>query len=80
MRKMQLSFKIESFGELAKNGNHQIVEGYIDANSVCEVLKEEIEGLREIYAKDVPYDEFYRQIMNFDGQRFGQTEVNSKDC
>ena len=79
MRKMQLSFTIESFHELADNGERQVVKGYIDANNVYEVLKEEIEALREIYDKNSSFEEFCHRIQSYDKPRFGCTEIDKKD-
>ena len=79
MRKIQLSFKIDNFAEMAPNGEHQVIKGYIDGNNIYEVLKEEIEALRGVYAKEISFAEFCQQIENFDGARFGATEVEAED-
>ncbi len=72
MRRNQLSFKIESFAE---SGNNK-VEGYIDANSIEEVLHEMVSVCHKLYASDVSFDKFILKIVSFDeNKRFGSTEI-----
>lgn len=79
MRKIQLSFKIENFAEMAPNGERQVIKGYIDANNILEVLKEEIDLLRQVYTKDISFADFCHMIENYEGSRFGATEFHAKD-
>lgn len=75
MRKIQMSFTIESFGDCAEDGKHQIVRGYNDANNIHEILKEEIKALNELYDKESTYDELIEKIESFDNIRSDVTEV-----
>ncbi len=78
MRKIQLSFTIESFYEYADNGKRQVVKGYIDANNLSELLKEQLESIRSIYAEKLSIDEFLDELKEYEYKRFGRTEVTSK--
>ncbi len=78
MRKIQLSFTIESFYEYADNGKRQVVKGYIDANNLSELLKEQLDCIRSIYAEKLSIDEFLDELKEYEYKRFGRTEVTSK--
>lgn len=78
MRKIQLSFTIESFYEHADNGKRQVVKGYVDANNLFELLKEQIDSIRSIYYDDLSIDQFLDELKKLDYKRFGRTEINSK--
>ena len=71
MRRNQFSFRVENF---SKDGNRQI-RGYIDANSMQEVLHELLVECHKLYDKEMPFDEFCNQVQTFDEQRYGVTEV-----
>ena len=79
MRKIQMLFRIENFGEMAANGERQVISGYIDANNILEVLREEIDELREIYDKEVSFADFCQMIEKYDERRFGRTDVRPSD-
>lgn len=78
MRKIQLSFTIESFYEYAENGKRQVVRGYIDANNLSELLREHLDSIRSIYAEELSFEEFLDGIKGHDYRRFGKTYVTSK--
>lgn len=71
MRRNQFSFRVENF---TKEGNRKI-QGYIDANSMHEVLHELLVECHKLYGKEMSFDEFCNQVQTFDEQRFGVTEI-----
>lgn len=73
MRRNQLSFTIENFSK--ENGN-QKVKGYIDANSMKEVLHELLKECNKLYYPEDNYLDFCADVIDFEGMRFGSTEIN----
>ena len=75
MRLHQLQIRLESFGEKSTNKKRNIVRGYVDGNNIYEVLQEELKELHKIYEPNISFDEFFDNIKNFNGNRFGRTEI-----
>lgn len=75
MRRNQLSFRIENFDE---EGNRDI-RGYIDANSMKEVLHEMLIECHKLYYSEMSFEDFCKQVQTYDEQRFGVTEVKELD-
>lgn len=80
MRKNQLSFKIESFGDQAQDGYNQKLTGYIDGNGIYEVLSEELKVIHGIYGKGTSFSDFLSYIRDYDDkQRLGRTQCALTD-
>ncbi len=71
MRRNQLSFSIENFD---KQGNTK-VHGYIDANNMAEVLHDMLLACRDIYAPEMPAQDFFKSVTDFSEPRFGRTNI-----
>ena len=82
MRRFQLSLKIESFEELARNGLREKFTGYIDGNNPVEVAKIALIEIYKIYgAKYKGFWEFIETIcmQEIEKNRFGVCEVQVVD-
>lgn len=75
MRKNQLEFKLEVFGENEQN----TYLGYIDANKPEEILHEILEVFHKIYGNDFDFSEFCDKAIKFDERRFGYTSFRLVD-
>lgn len=82
MRKFQLSLKIESFGELARNGQSMKLEAYIDGNNPAEIFKIAMIEIYKIYGVGYgDFVEFLETVWNqeIERNRFGVCEMDLQD-
>ena len=71
MRRNQLSFTMEIFD----GKENPKLKGYIDANSLVEVMHEMMLESYKIYAKNMSFEEFCDYVRDFNEQRFGRTDI-----
>ncbi len=72
MRRKQLTFKVEDYS----SDNNFCIEGYIDANDICELLHELLVEFRNIYEPNLSSEDFISKVAGCSGKRFGATDVN----
>ncbi len=80
MRKNQLSFSLETFGDQTPNKKRNFkLHGYIDANNLEEVLNEQLKEIHKLFRPDMSFENFVEKIKDFNGQRFGDKEITTRE-